>query len=36
MALHEITHTNKAVENGMHLEMLIADFLAGRRHFLDG
>lgn len=27
----EIEHPNKGVENGMHLEMLIADFLAGLR-----
>lgn len=31
MREHGITHDNKGVENGMHLEMLIADFLAGRR-----
>ena len=31
MRQYEIEHPNKAVENGMHLEMLIADFLSGRR-----
>lgn len=31
MRLYGIEHPNKAVENGMHLEMLVAEFLAGSR-----
>ena len=35
MELHGVEHPNKAVKNGMILEMLVADFLAGPRHYGD-